>query len=271
MIALVEYTNLWHEYFAPIPGIGVMPNYQEFLISEAMLQDYLDIFRGINTRENADVRGLLAGIAMPYPNPFFNPNGIPILDLIPCIQYILVAEARPGLGAQTYIYDIGHNNPTAYLNAPRIAWDCPNHQPKRDTLLCLASKGLLLLDLFCFATPLKPKKRVNLNHNGSTSSFWNNPDNPYNLQARIVSINHLLYKKWDLALVAPCKISKHIKDAGFPPIAPPTPGIHPAVFNDLHPHRNRCINPAGIVCNWKKIAVAQQGPSAELLGIAFDL
>jgi hypothetical protein len=271
MITAGQYATLWNDYFAPIPEIGEMPNYQEFLISEAMLQDYLDIFRGVNTRGNAVIRGLLAGIAMPYPHPFFNPDGTPILDEAPCIQYILVAEVRRPNQYQTYFYNLDHNNPTTYLSAARKAWGCPDNLPKRDTLLCLASKGILLLDLFCFAIPLDTNKREHLNFNGATSLFWNNPANPYNLQSRIVSINNLLCENWDLALIAPCKISKYIKDTGFPPIASPTPGIHPGVFNHLHPDGTRCINAGGIPCEWKKIAVAQQGPSANLLRIAFDL
>jgi hypothetical protein len=159
-----QYNELWNDHFAPIiPAGTIMPPYIEYAIRERMFQDYLDIFRGENTR--------VEGYGMPYLHPFFNPDGTPKLKEKPCIKYIMIGECAaplnpiiPVLGNcaipngdtnNTYFYNILHLGFTQYLNAPRLAFGCPDYGPcpenKIETLLCLASKGVLLIDLFPFA------------------------------------------------------------------------------------------------------------------------
>lgn len=69
-------------------------------------------------------------MGMPYPHPFFDSNGKPLLDEKPCIRYLLIGEARPPSNrpvlnkclddkANTYFYDIRHIKHTSYLSAPR--------------------------------------------------------------------------------------------------------------------------------------------------------
>lgn len=283
-----EFNDQWLRDFAPLTN-EAMPSYDEYKISERMLEDYLDIFRGYNSREGENI--------MPYPHPFFDSNGKPLLEKKPCIRYILIGEARPpqncpdlndcgGDRANTYFYNIKHigkivtrngreyRTPTPWLNAPRLNWGCPPFQPcpsnKVQTLLCLASNGVLLLDLFQYAIKYTSALRKALNDRGTTRQYWDDPLNPYNLQDRIRRISNLLCNDWDLTMVAPCKISEHIvnPDNGFPTLAIIPAGIHPLTFRMILPDNTRCIS-----CNyghqWKKIAVSQQAPTSRLIGISF--
>jgi hypothetical protein len=254
-----------------------MPSYDEFKISERMLEDYLDIFRGTNTREGE--------LTMPYSHPFFDENGNPLLTEKPCIRYILVAEARPkpniplfnacipiaGDENNSYFYDIRHVNLTPWLNAPRLNWGCPTYTPcpanKVQTLLCLASNGVLLLDIFPFAIPYGPIRQL-LNGGGITRNYWDNPANIYSLSNRITAIQGQLCKDWDLSLVAPCIISGHIINPinAFPPITAIPIGLHPAHFRTLIPDATRC--PLG--ADWRKVAVSSAGaPTQNLINISF--
>lgn len=284
-----EFEGLWNGHFAALnPLVGEpIPNFDDFIIRERMVEDYLDIFRGYNSR-NGD-------IIMPYPHPFFDSNGNPLLANRPCIKYILIGEAPPPLRAldinecggdqaNTYFYDKRHvgriirtsngrvmSIPTPWLNAPRLNWGCPPFQPcpdnKVQTLLCLASKGVLLLDLFPFALAYTSVLRYLL-ITGATRSFWDDPTNPYNLQDRIQAIQHLLCNDWDLSLVAPCIISGHIiyPINLFPPIMATPAGIHPFQFRTIMYNNARC--PLG--GDFRKVAVSAAGaPTPQLINISF--
>lgn len=272
-----EFENLWNRHFAHLPPfVGApIPNFGEFNIRERMIEDYIDIFRGYNSREG--------NVEMPYPHPFFDSNGNPLLTNKTCIKYILIGEAPPifnppvfnecgGDIANTYFYNVTHVGTTPWLNAPRLNWGCPPYQPcpanKIQTLLCLASKGVLLLDLFPYALSYTSAIRNSLNTTGATRSFWDDPTNPYNLQDRIQAIQHLLCNDWDLSLVAPCIISGYIINPAnaFPPIAAIPAGIHPAQFRTLMPDNTRC--PLG--ADWRKVAVSSAGaPTQHLINISF--
>jgi hypothetical protein len=259
-----EFNNQWNRYFAPLTN-EVIPSYDKFRVSERMLEDYLDIFRGYNSRDG--------NVEMPYDHPFFNSNETALLDKKPCIQYILIGEARPKSTESNfpYFYNIYNTNHTHYVSAPRINWDCPIERPnsenKRDTLLCLASKGVLLLDLFPFAIPYGLIRSL-LNDTGVTKNYWDNPDNPYSLSNRINSIKGLLCDDWDLSLIAPCIISGHIINPNndFPPIATIPAGLHPEQFRTLMPDPTRCR----LGADWRKVAVSSAGaPTQNLISISF--
>jgi hypothetical protein len=131
----------------------------------------------------------------------------------------------------------------------------------------LASKGVLLLDLFPFAIGYK-NLRCRLNVRGVTRNFWDNDANPYNLQNRINANHDLLCDDWDLSLVAPCLISAQIVNPihGFPPIATIPVGLHPATFRIVLQDLTRC--PLG--SEWIKVAVSAAGfPTAHLIGSSF--
>ena len=273
-----EFNHQWNRDFAPITTQAI-PNYNEFLISERMLEDYLDIFRGYNSRKG--------NLNMSYDHPFFDENENPLFGEKPYIRYILVGEARPspkksvynkcrptpGDEKNGYFYDIRHiNSWQPWLSAPRINWDCPPFRPcpnnKIQTLLRLASKGVLLLDLFPYAISYSTKLRKTLNINGTTKSFWDNPTNPFNLKDRIQRIGNLLCNDWDLSLVAPCIISGHIINPinGFSPIAVIPAGLHPAQFRTLMPNPKRC----SLGADWRKVAVSSAGaPTSDLIYISF--
>jgi hypothetical protein len=261
---------------APLAG-EQMPSYDQFRICERMLEDYLDIFRGFNSREG--------DMEMPYAHPFFDEKGNPLLKEKPCVKYILVGEARPkpnvpryntctptpGDENNSYFYDIRHVNLTPWLNAPRLNWGCPPYTPcptnKIDTLLCLASKGVLLLDLFPFAIIYGGIRNL-LNTGGVTRFYWDDLANPYSLSNRITAIQGLFCNEWDLSLVAPCIISGHIINPinAFPAIAAIPAGIHPVQFRTLMPDPTRC--PLG--GDYRKVAVSAAGsPTQNLINISF--
>jgi hypothetical protein len=277
MLTRKEFENQWNRDFAGLAPLAgeQMPSYDEYRISERMLEDYLDIFRGFNSREE--------GMEMPYPHPFFDENGNLLLKEKPCIKYILIGEARPHLNTpislnkcggdedNTYFYNKTHIGKTPWLSAPRLNWGCPPYAPcpinKVDTLLCLASKGVLLLDLFPFAIPYGGIRNL-LNTGGVTRSYWDDIANPYSLSNRITAIQRLLCNDWDLSLIAPCIISGFIINPinAFPAIAAVPVGIHPAQFRTLMPDRTRC--PLGE--DYRKVAVTSAGsPSRNLINVSF--
>lgn len=156
MLTLEEYNNLWNDHFEGINGLNrePMPPYNEYLEAENMLEDYLDIFRGVNTRNE---RGN-DGNEWYYEHPFFN-GDIPKLKEKPCIKYIMIGEARPKLENKpgTYFYNVNHLGNTSWLREPYKAffghWGGLPRTPqdKIKILLNLATRGYILIDLFPFA------------------------------------------------------------------------------------------------------------------------
>lgn len=277
MLSKKQFDDLWAGSFGPLfPKVSI-PDYHEYLLREGMLEDYLDIFRGYSTRErNGEIR-------LPYPHPYFNTDGTPKLGTTPCIKYILVGEAPPPLNTSvlngcngdknnSYIYDITHVKSSPWLTSTRDAFGACNYSPcshdKIDYLLKLASKGVLLLDLFPFAI-LFTGLRKRLNKKGLTLSFWNDPTNPFNLQERVNRLVPLLCKDWDLSFVAPYLISEYIVNPanGFPPLAIVPLGLHPGTFRALLPDPTRFAGNC-----FQKIAIrtsAYPCPSAHLVRISF--
>lgn len=221
MLTSTDYCKLWANDFAPHTALPI-PSYIDYQVSERMLEDYIDIFRGKNTRVNENFE-------MPYPHPFFDEKGNPLLKDKPCIKYIMIAEARPapnppkwknftplaGDEANTFFYNIQHVKNTAYLSAPQTVWGCPNFTPcptdKIKTLLCLASEGVLLLDLFPFAINFSSKiKKKSLRELicDKVKFFWDCKSNKYSVRNRIGEISNLLCKDdVKLAFIAPPIIS----------------------------------------------------------------
>ena len=270
---IAEYTDLWNQSFAPLTN-ETIPSYEEFVISERMFEDYLDIFRGFNSRTD--------DLNMPYPHPFFDNEGNSLLGIKPCIKYILIGEARPkckepqlnecnGDEANTYFYNIQHVGMTPWLNAPRLNWGCPPFWPcpnnKVQTLLCLASNGVILMDIFPFAIPYGPI-RPKLNSGGTTKKFWDSSSNPYSVANRINAIKDLLCNDWDLSLIAPCIISEHIINPAnaLTPIATTPAGQHQKQFRTTIVDTTRC----SLGADWRKVAVSSAGsPTQNLINKSF--
>ncbi len=149
-ISPVQFTNLWDQYFPPLAG-SVPPLYQAYLDRENFLEDYLDIFRGRDTRAS---RGL------PGPHPF-HAQLSNSLFVAPKITYIMIGEAAPA-ESFTFFYNPDHNNHTNWLGAPLEAFGCggsypTNRNEKIEALFALAMKGFLLLDLYPFAIDYSKK------------------------------------------------------------------------------------------------------------------
>lgn len=187
MLTRRDYEDLWKTHFT---GVGIRktskeddnPNtcptdYCNYLIREHMFEDYLDIFRGRDTRA---IRHIQLCEEWYYPHPYFE-NNVCLIDT-PALKYIMIGEAAPSKSG-TYFYDINQINTTAWLSAPVKAFfnagmtivpymKPTNPTEKRDLLLELAKQGYLLIDLFPFALKYSGRIRTNLNHTGVSELFY---------------------------------------------------------------------------------------------------
>ena len=186
MLTRKEFEELWKEFVKAASGCAI-PNYSEYQKSENMFEDYLDIFRGINTRSERTC----GNNEWYYEHPFFNGKNSK-LDKTPCIKYIMIGEARPftktplinkcgGDENNTYFYNINHVRQTNWLKEPSsafyptIPWvkpSCPIDKIAK--LLQLASQGYILIDLFPFAMTYSSTIRKKSNKLGITNFFYKN-------------------------------------------------------------------------------------------------
>lgn len=171
-----EYENLWNSHFSGLKGVN-MPTHAEYCARENALEDYLDIFRGTDTRSK---RGVNTKEDHPYEALFKNNLEI---------KYVLIAEAAPSTGK--YIYTTA-DGPyiTSVLRA--IAKNVP--EKTIDRKLELANHGILILDLFPFAIDYNTDIRNALNNNNKvTDSFFNGTNfngtkNIYSIVKRLKNI-----------------------------------------------------------------------------------
>lgn len=216
MLTRTDYTNLWTN---PAPGRFSqaihLPSYDEYVIRENQLQDYLDIFRGSDTRCDRTIRTFIPADWY-YDHPFLEV----LKDNAGAhkIEYIMIGEAAPNLSEVLlpgyYFYNINHVEHTRYFSDPCNAFGVVG-VTKVDKLVALARKRVLLLDIFPFATnycPQRKKKgktfRDELNQSGVTRNFW------VNVGEEITSLrnNSLLHKETKLAFIAPPTISHFIAE-----------------------------------------------------------
>jgi len=185
MLTKKQFDDLLGEFKKALPK-GTIPDYNEYVESENMFEDYLDIFRGINTRME---RSGSSNIKWYYDHPFFNGDKLK-LEKKPCIRYVMIGEARPkpnepvinncgGDENNTYFYNVTHVKNTRWLSEPCRAFNplltrpsCPNQ--KAALLLDLASKGYVLVDLFPFAITFTSSIRKKMNDLGITNFFYSN-------------------------------------------------------------------------------------------------
>ncbi len=281
MITAKEYNDLWKNGFNDIVKENKLPDYSRFRERENMLEDYLDIFRGLNTRNDRE-----GSDAIIYPHPFFNEGISEQKQKQKKIKYILVGESAPQMKppryangnckikgrdkANTYFYNATHLGNTNYLSSVRIAFNCPDYKPcpenKIQTLQCLAENGVLVLDLFPFAYNYSTSERDKLNNKNITKTYWDDISNPASLINRLKHISPLLDPDWDLCLIAPCKISSYIINPknGFKALKITPSGLHPQTFRDVLPYQKRCNG-----YNWKKLATTKWSPGSKLIQIAF--
>ena len=275
-LTLGQYTALWHNpppagfdqgAAHPIfPGLPPLPAYNDYVIRENQLEDYLDIFRGFDTRAVRRVRPIFPTVWY-YPHPFFPPPGVagfvpPPGAPNPRIRYILIAEAANP--APTYFYNVGHLIGTPYYSAPKDAFNFPAGYipagiPKSHVLWLLAQQGVLLLDLYPFAIGYTPRIRRALNKHGVSAHFWGTPGPvlaPETIGARInalMGMGLLDPEGVKLAFMAPPRLSHFLAhqinlralpnfgttirmgvNATIPPVLPAPghviPGILPPAF-----------------------------------------
>lgn len=213
-----QYEALWNHSpngmgsFATKTGIAAPPPYDEYIIRENMFQDYLDIFRGVNTRGNIAIRPHEPAIWY-YPHPFFivdeatNLRNIPQLIDRPCIKYILIAEAPPKVKNEDlnlednerikYIYN-SHLRGGSYITAPLNAFGTigANQMPQTQRLLALATNGVLVLDLYPFAIKYTSQIRNSLTKNNILANFYCDQINLYSVYNRLNTIlNEIQYHK----------------------------------------------------------------------------
>lgn len=227
MLTRTEYYNLWGIYFDPLVianqdlhGIPCPP-YDQYLLREHMLEDYLDIFRGYDSRGNLAIRPV--PLIMGFPHPFFN-NGVPVeyegvqrSNKLTQIKYVLIAEAAPehvpGTPG-TFFYNTLHLGDTGYFSATleafQINQNIKDQSAKARALLRLALEGVILLDLFPFALRYKPLRKP-LNNEGVTSAFWGgvggvSPATIWNRFNRLAG-EILVNEKCTACLIAPPQIS----------------------------------------------------------------
>lgn len=270
MLTENEYNDLWKSHFNEITNQN-LPDFQQYLIRENMLEDYLDLFRGINTRAE---RSITLNNIWYYEHPFFNGNES-ILNEKPFIKYILIAEACPE-GGRNYLYNINEINGQNYLRVLYNASYNENHHindweklvnvnDKIDKLVSLASRGVLLLDLFPFALKYNSNFRKILNQRLVTKSFWNYKDNCYNIQNRLLLLNSNLSKNWDLSMMAPNIISEYILNPvnKISTIQFQNPIKHTVNFRDININNLRPNN-------WRKNTIdTSYNPNSNLITISF--
>ena len=215
MLTETDYTSFWSN---PAPGFSqnhAMPSWDEYVIRENQLQDYLDIFRGENNRPER----LRNGEAPIGTNEDWC-NDHPFLSILngkagaPKIEYIMIGEAAPPLKpsipgvlldvGNSYFYNINHINSTPYFNAPCSAFGIAGGT-KLNRLIALAKQGVLLLDLFPFAVGYNTEFRTFLNTSGITRSFWNR------VGTSLRGLG-LLHENPKLAFIAPATISHFIAE-----------------------------------------------------------
>ena len=271
MLTNDQYNELWETHFSGITNQNC-PDFEQYIIRENMLEDYLDLFRGINTRNQR---------AFPpanwyYEHPFFDVNGNSVLNEKPCIKYILIAEACPK-NNKNYFYDVREISGQTYLRVVYNATYNDNHQvinwekleninDKIDKLINLASRGVLLLDLFPFALKYDSNLRNIINISLVSNSFWNNKDNYYSIENRLLSLIPLLCENWDLSMMAPNIISEYILNPinGINTIQFQNPVIHSNNFRDIN---NNPLRPT----NWKKNTIdTSYNPISTLITISFN-
>lgn len=277
MYSKPTYSDLWNRTFVKIKGLKI-PDYCDFLDREHMLEDYLDIFRGLNTR---DARTIKPCQGWYYDHPFFDNSGNPLVNRTK-IKYFLIAEACPQNGAN-YFYDLRELKKQGYLCSafkasyygigPSTTWTpLKSSHDKATRLLDLAKRGVVLLDIFPFAINYGLPKGENSLRNklttiysSITDSFWNDMGNPYCLQKRINRLSALLNPEWDLCVIAPPLLSLYILN-NLPNLVVFPGGNHPMFFKDKATPSNRSKG-----SDYKKFAVntSNINPDYKLITSAF--
>ena len=239
MLTNVQYNNLWT---LPAPnGFGqpaaLVPDYNYYVIREHMFQDYLDIFRGADTRA---ARLSLNPAVMPYGHPYAH-----IISQIrqgeinkPCIKYVLIGEAAPpfkfprsitaGIDKKNFFFYSTIDNKSGYFTAPRAAFGILRGN-KVDELVQLAQAGVILIDIFPFATSYNLIRPGLIAGGTLYEFFYGAMGTPDSFIARIGALNSFFCNSQffpTAAFIAPPTISHHLTDNMRLGFYPSIPGVN---------------------------------------------
>jgi len=174
ILTFVQFQNLWIQHFnAYIANANLHQLYQSYLARENHLEDYIDIFRGQDTRLQRQQNAIL-------PHRFQN-----IINNGYAINYILVAEAAPH--GVNYIYSNGSGS---YITAPLHAFLVNNVRNLNaiNRLEMLAEHGVIILDLFPFNLQFNLNQgalRNQLIQNNTTLDYLMGLNNIYSVINRV--------------------------------------------------------------------------------------
>lgn len=172
ILTFPQFQNLWQQHFAVfLQNLNLQNLYQSYLTRENCLEDFLDIFRGYDSRAQRQQYNNLPHRFQHLFNNNYN------------INYILVAEAAPF--GENYIY---LNAMGSYITAPLNAFSVPNVGNLNTTnrLAQLAASGVVILDLFPFNLQFNNNGlRNQLIQNNTTLNYLIDFNNVYSVINRV--------------------------------------------------------------------------------------
>lgn len=213
ILSSIKFGKLWGDFFEDfLPNYNLHALYDSYLLRENDLEDYLDIFRGIDTRQ-------LRNQNVANPHKFAG-----ILTYGYSVKYILIAEAAPP--GNNYIYT---NASGDYILAALKAFNVPNLNTLTtiQKLEALAQNGILVLDLFPFNLDYNLKirgagmtLREILIAKNITSDFLINTNIIYSIINRVNSLrcqinNFLNHNNINTALMATPIINNYLGALNF--------------------------------------------------------
>ena len=193
ILTFAQFQNLWMQHFnAYIPNVNIQQLYKSYLVRENHFEDYLDIFRGQDTRLQRQQNVNL-------PHRFHN-----IIQNGYSVNYILIAEAAP-FGVN-YIYSNGSGS---YITSPLNAFLINNvgNLNAINRLSMLAASGVIILDLYPFNLQFNLNNgalRNQLIQNNTTLDYLINYNNIYSVINRV---NYLINN------VANCNLNNVVNTA----------------------------------------------------------
>lgn len=209
----LKFGQLWREHFEIfLPNQKLNSLYQSYLRRENDLEDYLDIFRGIDTRQ---IRSQNINVPHKFEEELVKGH---------IITYILIAEAAPP--GNNYIYTDASGE---YILAALKAFNVKNLDELSPIakLEKLAEKGILILDLFPFNLDFNLKirgagitLRESLIAKHITSDFLINTKVIYSIINRVNCLrceinNFLNHEAINTAFMATPKINNYLGALNF--------------------------------------------------------
>ena len=214
MLNYTDYLNRWNLYFAPhLPAGFPMPNYDEYVIREIQYFDFINLFTG--TISYPRIAHPILGGGIEYIDVSY--LGMPGLTYLKVglypwtpievagyvnrkINYFMIGESGRASIYPTYFYDLSHVSTTGYIDAPCKVFGISLKNSKKNKLIALANKGVLLADFYPFGIEFTSKLRSSID----TAIFFGD------FISKIGAVHGHTTKDLKIALVAPPNTSKKI-------------------------------------------------------------